>query len=249
MKILGKSYEIDGLEIKRSKRKENGYWEIQKDGKVGHVNKEIPLFENAMDAEEWIKDNFVRVKWGSEGLDEDDLIYLYSGDINIFKSSKEDLKSILNRILKTVEDHDDNGIIGDIGRNFNAILQDDIQYNLKTKVIEMRERSKDEKDAYWRYKSIKSSYKKEMELLGGSIFSVAKLNIYLFSALTILLIYLGVLGYAKTQVDSQGMWPTLIMMSIILLPISIPMLIQSIKKYREILHAKKELKFIVNTVV
>ncbi|MFC2155120.1 hypothetical protein ACFLRB_01335 [Acidobacteriota bacterium] len=246
MKILGTSCEIDGLEIKRSIRKDNEYFEIQKNGKVGHINKEIPLFKNEMDAEEWIKDNFGRIKWGKEGLSKENLIYFYSGDITIFRSSKERLKSILNKMLKEVKNHGEDGAIGAVGKNFTTFLREDVHYNLKTRVIEMGERSKEEKDAYSEYKSIKYLYKKEKEILGGNIFSVVKFNIYLFLALTFLFIYFGVMGFIKAQ---EGMWFPLLVTSIFLLPVFITQLIKSIKRYRDILHAKKELKFIVESVV
>lgn len=246
MKILGKSNQIGGLEIKSSRRNKNEYFEIQKNGKVGHINKEIPLFKNEMDAEEWINDNYEEMKWGKEGLDEGDLNYSYSGNIKILDSSKEELKSALKSILKRIENQGKNGFIGERGKNYFAVLNDEVHYNLKTKVIEMPERSKDEKNAYWRYQSIKSSYRKEKELLGGNIFNVVKFNIYLLSASTVLFMYLGIMGLIKSP---EGMWPFFAMMGILLLPVFIPMLINNIKKYREILNAKKELKFIVNTVV
>ena len=252
MKFLGKINEIEGLKIERSYRKKddkNKYFEILKKEKVGHIDKEIPLFQNEIDAEEWINENIEKMKFGTDGLDEEDLTYLYSGDIKIFESTKEDLKSSLKGLLKKIENHGKNSFIGYRGKSYLAILNDEIHYNLKTKVIEMPERSKEQEKAYREYKFIKSEYSKEKEILGGNIFSVIKFNVYLLSALTILFMYLGIMGVLKAQVGSEGMWPFFTMMGIVLLPVSIPMLIHSIKKYREILHAKRELKFIVNTVV
>ena len=113
----------------------------------------------------------------------------------------------------------------------------------------MPERSDVEKSAYSDYKYINRLYKNEIGWLGGNIISVLRLNTWLLLALTILLVYLGLLVWFKSPASITSIWSFLVVICSFFMSISIPMfmLINSIKKYRSVLYGRKLLKFIKNT--
>ncbi|MCK4765521.1 MAG: hypothetical protein KAW12_25190 [Candidatus Aminicenantes bacterium] len=204
---LGKNKEIKKMEdLSFDQRKYDDdfeYWAIFKNDSVGHLNKEKILFREEMDAEEWLTENYEKLQWGLEGIDEKDITVLFDLNLNVrfFFGSKEEILKGFDTIKKDIKNMEiSDKHIG--GANYFGNIIDRSYYKYGLKIIKMGERNENEKSSYREYNDLRSKYKPYIEKLGGNVFQVTGFLALSFFLLAVLSVFFIVTGIYNPEMNS-----------------------------------------------
>ncbi|MCK4764158.1 MAG: hypothetical protein KAW12_18305 [Candidatus Aminicenantes bacterium] len=253
MKILDKIFEkklnpqLNDVKFKRSYSEEfKDYWELNKKYEgVGHINKEKVLFKSEIDAEEWIKnkENFEKLKWGTDGFEEKDSVPQHKFELIFNAGPKKEILKTLDNIKETIsKDFVEKEDRMFLGKNYRLIIEDESYHIFGERAIESKERSEEEKKTYSKLSDLKSEYRDYVKFLGGDVSIVTGGLSILYLAAVNLVVNLFISSSGGFVMPASS--PGTMTISSMLLIVVIPLFIISLKNFFLSRRIKKILGFV-----